>query len=120
MPSVSEYITARAPGYLTYTALSELIAQATLETGDVYCGSDLRNKAIMLLTCHWIALDKRDGAGIGIAGNLSSEREGDLARSYGMQGVSKASDRDLGQTRWGLELLRLRRSCILSARTRQM
>ena len=120
MPTAIQYIQTRAPSYVTDPNLTALIEQATLETGDVFGSTDMRNKAIALLVCHWIALGKRDGSGVGITGNISSEAEGDLSRGFGMQGVSTAVDRDLGQTSWGLELIRFRRSRIMNPMTRLM
>jgi hypothetical protein len=120
MPTPLQYVTTRAASYLSEPALTDLLAQAELETASIYPNSDIRNKAVALLTCHWIALGKRDSAGLGISGNLTSESEGQLSRGYSMQGVSVSTDRDLGQTRWGLELIRLRKSAIFNPRTRQM
>lgn len=118
MPTPIEYITIRAPDFATDPNINDLISQAELETGENYCSDDMRNKAIALLVMHWQALAERDSGNIGVSGAITSEKEGDLARSYG--GSRRSNDRngDLAQTRWGLELLRLQQSCFFLPRNR--
>jgi hypothetical protein len=95
-----------------------MITMAGEQIGNGY--GDLRNNAIALLVCHWMALSNRDGGNTGVAGNIKSEKEGDLSRSYGVN--SPDSDRTgyLSQTSWGLELLRIRRKTIIKPITRMI
>lgn len=77
--------------------------------------------AVALQVLHWYALAGRANGGVGgaIAGALSSLKEGDLQVSFSKTFVtSDPADADLAQTKYGLELLALRRSCIFAARNR--
>jgi hypothetical protein len=115
-----EIIQARAPLFASEPNVSSLIALATTQTGD-FGSPDATNTAIALLVCHWYALDKRDaGTGSGIAGSITSESEGELSRSYGSTVGAGARNAALEQTRWGLELLDLRKSAFFLPRTRMM
>lgn len=62
-------------------------------------GKDYK-KGVMLLTAHWLTLEKRKGNG-----QVTSSRVGDLSRSY--QGADLK--RSLDQTSWGSMFLRLAR-----------
>ena len=113
----SEIITLRAPAIATAESarIPDLITLATEQTGPVY---DVHIQlAIALLVLHWLALEARGAAGS--PGPINSEREGDLARSYGSLGAG-ARGGDLAQTSWGVELQRLRDSVIFSARNRMV
>ncbi len=57
-------------------------------------------KGLMLLTAHWLTLERRRGNG-----QLTSERVGDLSASYQPGSVS----RSIEQTSFGKEFLRLAR-----------
>lgn len=118
--TVQEYLEARAPAdYLTEPKLAEMKTQAELEVGDNYCSEDIHNKVVALLVCHWIALSKRgDGTNQGGAGGtLISEKEGQLARSFG-NAYSITNEAYLSQTSWGLEIIGLQKSCFVMPRNR--
>lgn len=119
MPTPAEYMTLRAPAFSLDPQVSDYLEQAELETGTNY--GDLRNKAVFLLAAHWMALAARGGGGSSSApGAIKSEKEGDLARSYGAIGTGGDIDLFLSQTTWGVELYNLQRSCFILPRTRQV
>lgn len=70
----------------------------------------IRPIAIAYLTAHMYTLSLRNGAG----GNVTSEKEGDLARSYG----TSMSDSPYGSTSYGQEFERLKRMFIFKPMTR--
>ena len=116
MSTPLQIITLRAPDFATEPNIDDLIAQAGLEVSDT-CFGDLKNKAIALIVMHWIALSKRDPGGTGVSGSIKSEKEGDLARSYGSSSNTEV-DPYYGQTTWGLEYLRLLSQSIIGPRNR--
>lgn len=100
-----EYILVRAPQLATSPRLVALIALAESKTGDF---GDDRNEAVALLSLHWLVKhDTITTGGGAISGPISSETEGDLARSYA-SGSTVISDGDLSTTSWGIELYTLR------------
>jgi hypothetical protein len=84
------------------------------QTGSVY--GDQRDHAVALLAAHTLTLANRGKSVGGVAGAVSSLSEGQL--SVGFSGSSDAGKGSLGSTSYGEELLRLRRQCIMGARTR--
>lgn len=117
MSTPQEYLTARAPASFTSDPnLDSLIAQAEAETADnVFPTADIRNKAVALLVCHWLALKLRGDSSV--SGNVKSEKEGDLSRSYGESSIDNL-DPFLSQTSWGVELYNLQRSNIIQIKSR--
>lgn len=91
---------------------ARLISYASLQVG-FKCTPEIKNLAIAYLTAHNYTLSQRGGVG----GNITSEKEGDLARSFG--GVVNDSS-GLGSTSYGMEFLRLKKMFILTPRTRQV
>ena len=110
--TVSEIITARNPDIVIDSRVTNLILLATVQTGNVY--GDQKNDAIALLVLHWLALEARGAAAA--SGALKSEKEGDLSRSYGIDGAKTSVFLD--STYWGQQLKNLRDSLIMSARNR--
>lgn len=117
--SVQGYIDARASQYSSDPRLGALIEQATLETNANAYGT-LTDKAIALLVLHWLAVDDRSGTSKdgGVVGTLKREREGSLEREYMIDFSVTSRDPDLSQSKWGLELRQLRKSCIFAPMTR--
>ena len=119
--SVASYITSRAAQYASDSRLTAFEAQASAEIGANAFG-DLRSKAIFLLMMHWLTLDDDgsvgSGTGSGIGGTVKRIKEGGLEKEYMLDFSLTAKYPDLSQTRWGLELIALRRSKIFSPRTR--
>ena len=120
MPSVQDYIDARAPQYSSDARLSSFQSQATLRTGTVY--GTLRNEAIALLMLHWLTMDDSRGGGVvggsGAAGSIAREKEGALERQYTLDFRLSMKYPDLSQTRWGMELIGLRKENIMGPRNR--
>ncbi|HEU4402344.1 MAG TPA: DUF4054 domain-containing protein [Candidatus Polarisedimenticolia bacterium] len=114
MSTPADLITLRAPALAAANSdrIPDLIVEAEALTGPVFGAH--RPLAVALLVLHWLALEARGDAGA--PGPINSEKEGDLARSYGSSGDD--GEGDLGSTRWGLELKRLRNATIFAARNR--
>jgi hypothetical protein len=91
---------------------ARLISYATFQVG-FRCNNDVKNLAIAYLTAHNYTLSQRGGVG----GNITSEKEGDLARSFG---GAMQDGTGLGSTSYGMEFLRLKKMFILTPRTRQV
>lgn len=116
MSTPLQIITLRAPAFALEANITGLISEATKEVGSEYC-SDLKNKAIALLTMHWIALSKKDATG-NTTGSITSEKEGQLSRTYGGMSNSSGIDPYLALTSWGIELYNLQRKCFVLPRNR--
>lgn len=81
-------------------------------TAEVAFGSgSIKEQAIAYLTAHKLSMASRVG---GAAGQVTSEKEGSLSRSYGSVG----SQTGYGQTAYGQEFLRIRDSCVMGVLTR--
>lgn len=109
----AEIITARAPELAAANSerIPTLITLAGEQTGSVF--GVQRNSAIAMLVLHWLASEASASAG----GALTSEKEGELQRSYG----SAPSNDDLDSTRWGQERKRLARGAgVLMPRNRMV
>ncbi|MFC3227336.1 DUF4054 domain-containing protein [Marinibaculum pumilum] len=72
-----------------------------------------RDTAIAYLAAHMLTIAKRDGAG----GVVTSQREGDLAVSFGAVG-GVVGMTELHTTSYGQEFVRLRRATVFGPRTR--
>lgn len=111
MPTPTELLTALAPELDAVDASVKTvhIDLAEQQTGTVF--KDARNHAVALLAAHTLTMANRNGA----SGAATSLKEGQL--SAGFAAVGNTTD-ELAATSYGAELLRLRRSYIMSARTR--
>ena len=121
MPTPLEYMQIRASAFAALSNIQEYIDLAELEIGDEFCDDNMKNKAVFLLSAHWLALEERNNGGSGIAapGTISSEKEGQLSRSYGaISSAEQNIDAYLSQTLWGIELYNLQKSCIMLPRHR--
>ncbi len=118
MASFAAYVAARNPDAVSDPLLPALESQAREETGGELDDCGLTEKAVFLLAMHWWSLLKRDPGGLGINGQLKKEKEDRLEREYLIDFSLTARYPDLSQTRWGLELIRLRKSCIIGFRNR--
>jgi len=80
--------------------------------------------ALALMVCHQLTLDAQGGgstttSGSGVIGGVKSEKEGDLARSYGGMGSNVSESKQyLMSTPFGQELLQLWNACLLLPRNR--
>ena len=99
--NVEETLEARKPGIVAQTGarLDPLIELASYVTDEKTYG-EAYNLALALRVLHMLEMENRGGTG----GNIKSEKEGDLARSYG---DSKSDNEDLKATAWGNELIQL-------------
>jgi hypothetical protein len=117
MATAIEYIASRAAMYSTDLRTPLFIEQASLETGTVF-KSSLREKAIALLALHWLTIDDRGIANDGAVGTLKRIKEGSLEKEFMIDFGVTRQDPDLSQTKWGLELRQLRKSCIFAPMTK--
>jgi len=121
--SVQEYLQAVAPTVAADASVAVYIQMAEERTNKEFYGHKT-NQAIALLAAHiaflFTAVPNSHGAGSGSTeggstGSITSKREGDLSVSYGSGAVSASAgnlgDAELSQTRWGLMLISLRKSC---------
>ena len=80
--------------------------------------------ALALVVCHQLTLDAQGGgstasSGSGVIGGIKSEKEGDLASSFGGVGTNVSENKQYySSTPFGQELLQLFRVCILMPRNR--
>jgi len=120
-------IAIRAPQWGSDPRISDMIELATMQTGD--CFGDRKQLAIALRVLHMFAKEAIGGGnpgtgttgGSGVAGSVRSEKEGDLARSYGLSAsASNKNSSDLTSTAFGLELLELIDSTFFLPRTSYM
>lgn len=87
---------------------------------------NLYEQALVYLVAHRLTvqkvIDSLDGGAMSsvlTAGDVVSEKEGDLQRSYGTRTSSVSTDDDLlKKTAYGLEYLRIRAMCLLTGMTR--
>lgn len=123
--TIDQYIAAIAPTLAASGSSGVFVEMARERTNAEFYGVKY-NQAVALMAAHvWFLMGAGNGgAGSGSAeagsvGNITSKREGDLSVTYGgaqsMQGAD-ASDAELSQTRYGLQLLALRRGCSPLAR----
>ena len=72
------------------------------------------NYAIALMASHLMALDSATAAASGRgdeAGAITSKSEGDLSVSFGSTSANTSDAADLGQTKYGVQLIGLRKGC---------
>lgn len=117
MSTALSYIAMRNAEAAANPAVSQYITEADKRISETAFG-DIRYQLVALLVLHQMALDKRsqDSGGTAPSGQVSSEKAGDVARSYSggfFLGTSQ-SDMDpyLAQTSYGVELFNLQRSHI--------
>lgn len=123
--TIEQYLQAIAPNLLADASASIYITMAKERTNAKFYGHKY-NQAVALLAAHIAflftpqagAMGPGSGnAEAGTTGTIVSKKEGDLSISYGSSGTSgisastNASDAELAQTRFGLQLLALRKGC---------
>jgi hypothetical protein len=117
MGTALSYITMRNAEAAANPAVSEYITEAEGQVSDTAYGSN-RYKAVALLVLHQLALEKRnsESGGSSPSGQISSEKAGDVARSYSggffLGTVQSGIDPYLAQTSYGTELAALQSACI--------
>jgi len=121
--TAKQIIAVKSPSFSADTRLDDLIVLAADFVSQSAYGTKYQH-ALALVVLHWLTLDAQQGgnstsSGGGIGGGIKSEKEGDLARTYG--GASSGSNNDdsywMG-TIFGQELLSLRSRCVLTPHSR--
>lgn len=100
MTTVIENIALISPDFSSLNNLQDYIDLAETLVSEKVCQ---RTLAVAFMTAHLIELANRGGS---VSGAITSESEGALSRSYGTAGGFL-----LSSTPYGLEYLRLLRSC---------
>ncbi len=112
-----DFINLRAKKYATDPRISTALDGAAETFSATAWGRNLE-KAKALLALHWLTMDDRDVSGEGIGGTLQSEQEGSLKRSYMIDFKCQSANPDWTQSRWGMELIQLRKQSIFAPVTR--
>jgi|AntDeeMinimDraft_5_1070356.scaffolds.fasta_scaffold27671_2 hypothetical protein len=109
MPTPIELLAALAPELDNVDASIKAvhIDLAESQTGTVFKAA--RNHAVALLAAHTLTMTTRKGA----SGSVASLKEGQLSVGFS----ASANTDELAATSYGAELIRLRRSYIMGART---
>ena len=103
---LADLLAVLAPEYVTDPRLAAVLTMVLLTVRLDHC---YYRQVVALLVAHTLTLADRGG----VAGQVSSEKEGDLERSY-----AYARETGLGSTSYGSEVMRLNRLCFgFSART---
>jgi hypothetical protein len=109
--TIEEIIALRSATVAAKADLAQMIELAESQLKECTFG-DQYNNAVALLVLHLYAINDRNGSG----GSIRSEKEGQLARSFGSVDSSLA----WASTSWGQELIQLVQSLNLLPRTRMM
>ena len=117
MSTVNGYIQAFSSFDILDQSTINMIALMEKEIGNEYSSTDLRNKAIALLTMHNLTIFNSNN-NAQATGTIQSEKEGDLSIKYGFSGKTKFKDDFLSQTQYGLMLLSLNKGQFFKPRTR--
>jgi len=123
--TVAEIVAVKSPSHAGDSRIGDFdtlakhhIAQAPFGDKWVY--------ARALLVLHWLTLDAQGGgssstSGSGVVGGIKSEKEGDLARSYGtIGGGINEKNAYLMSTSFGAELVQLWKACLILPQTRRV
>jgi hypothetical protein len=108
-----------APKFSTLDSgrVSSVLELAALQVGSVF--GDKRNLATAYLAAHMLEISTQSGdGGSGTGGLVTSEKEGQLSRSYGALGGQAGGGSEYERTVWGMEFLRIRKQCVFRPRTR--
>ena len=123
--TVAEIVALRSPSHAGDSRIADLeLLAAYYVAQSVFLDKWIYAKALVVL--HWLTLDAMGGgseseSGSGVVGSIKSEKEGDLARSFGSSGLSDdRRDAYFGSTSFGAELLQLWKACLLNPQTRQV
>lgn len=118
MSTVNDYIEMLSGYDITAQATIDIVAMCEKEIGTEYITTDLRNKAVALLAMHWLSLGQTSSGTITQVGQIASEKEGDLSRTYKFNSKTKFSDDFLSQTSYGIALMSLNRANFFKPRNR--
>ena len=109
--TITQIVVLRNPSITEDSRLTSMIELAETRLQECTFG-DNYNEAVALLVLHMYEISDRGGAG----GAVTSEKEGQLSRSFGAAASSGALD----ATSWGQELNRLTLGFTFLPRTRMM
>jgi len=120
MPTVNQYISIYSSFDPEEQSIIDLVAAHEIEIGNNYPSTDIRNKAVALLTLHWLSLPVANGDSASQTGSIKSVKEGKLSVTYGgyQQGKSNHLDPFLSQTQYGLMLISLNKACFFKPTSR--
>lgn len=121
--TAAEIIALKLPSSATDPRLADFISLAGFYVSERIF-EDKYQYALALVVCHQLALESQGGgsaasSGSGAVGGIKSEKEGDLARSFGGVGSNISEQKQyFMSTPFGQELLQLWNACILMPRNR--
>jgi hypothetical protein len=123
--TASQIVALKSPDLASDSRLSDFIGLAKEQLSATNFGTKYEY-AVALLVLHWMTLDAQGGgsdssSGSGVVGGIKSEKEGDLARSFGNLGSgsgAKAGNAYYNSTAFGAEFISLRRRKFLLPRNR--
>lgn len=116
MATVDDYIEAMSSFDVEAQTTIDMVALMELEIGTEYV---LRNKAVALISMHWLSLPVDSSGNHSQSGTIISEKEGGLSREYGFNGKNVSfSDSFLSLTSYGIALMSLNKGSFFKPRTR--
>lgn len=113
--TISQIFDIKAPQFATDAQKNDYIELAELHY-DQNCYNEKYNLVVALRAAHDMTIrDLQGGAGSGSSGDVTSKREGDQAISFSstISNMDSNSDTYLGLTRYGLEILSIKRGTII-------
>lgn len=109
--TITEIVVLLDPTKVGDSRLTGMIELAETKLSEDLYG-DSYNQAVAFLVLHLYEMSSRTGSG----GPITSEKEGQLSRSF----AATASSLSWDSTSWGQELIQLTRSLVFGPRTRMM
>lgn len=123
--TAKQIIELKSPSLVGDSRIDDMVDLAKLTVSESVFGNKYQY-ALALVVLHQITLDSQSGgtstsSGSGVSGGLTSEWEGDLKKDFGNIGASAV--KNLGEafymtTTFGQEYINLKRSCIITVRSR--
>jgi hypothetical protein len=123
--TVAEIVALKSPDYASDPRINDFDTLAKFHVAQSAFG-DKWVYARALLVLHWLTLESQGGgssssSGSGVVGGIKSEKEGDLARSYGtIGGAINERNVYLMSTAFGAELVQLWRACLILPQSRRV
>lgn len=93
--------------------VTRFINRAKLSVNEDVFG-DTYDLAVTYLAAHMLAVSPETSGGGAVSQIVTSEKVGDLSRTYQESNSSIVEPTSLSRTRYGDEFLRLRRACVIS------
>jgi hypothetical protein len=117
--TAQQIIAVKSPSFAADPRLSDFVTLAADFVSQSAYGTKYQH-ALALVVLHWLTLDAQQGgnssvSGGGAGGGIKSEKEGDLARTFGSSSSSASTDDSYwASTVFGQELVSLRSHCIFA------